>query len=141
MTLFKAVDLRLKAETRKATLSLFKRLDINFLVRLPFISFSRWHIYTENPFKNGPPPVEISWMPEGSREREYATFVFKERFAREARRCIGPYVCKLSSDLSKDDGGLIQLMMRTFFLRACYLRYPSRISKTWRLLLDDAVGH
>ena len=54
---------------------------------------SRWVIYHGNPFPNGPPRVEATWLPDGSLIREYTTYLMNDRLERQAARCKEANVC------------------------------------------------
>jgi hypothetical protein len=55
-------------------------------------SVSRWQIYEQNPFPDGPPHVEAQWYPESSRIREYCNYLMNDRLERQASRCAMPHV-------------------------------------------------
>jgi len=56
------------------------------------VAISRWQIFASNPFPDGPPYVEASWYPEGSRIREYCNFLMNDRLKRQAERCPMPNI-------------------------------------------------
>ncbi|KAF2796037.1 GNAT acetyltransferase-like protein [Melanomma pulvis-pyrius CBS 109.77] len=56
------------------------------------VSASKWEIFDHNPYAEGLPHIKASWLPAGSRLREYTEWLINTRMSQAAARCQCPHV-------------------------------------------------
>ncbi|KUJ13714.1 GNAT acetyltransferase-like protein [Mollisia scopiformis] len=102
------------------------------------VSVSRWQIYTRNPFPNGAPNVEVAWLPDGGRLREYCTYITNSRLERQASRCSFPHIwLNMMGTLPQHRGrGAASLMLKWGIEKADSLDYEMFVEAA-----DSTGGH
>lgn len=58
------------------------------------VSASKWEVFDHNAYANGLPHIEATWLPEGSRLKEYAEWLINIRMGQAVERCQCPHICE-----------------------------------------------